>query len=38
MVRSENGAVRFFAAAAINMFLIIAVGSGIVAALTSTIA
>ena len=38
MVRSENTAARTFFAAAINAFLIIAVGAGVVAALTPAIA
>ncbi len=38
MVRSENNAARTFLAVAINAFLIIAVGAGVVAALTPAIA
>jgi len=38
MVRSENNAARAVLAVAINAFLIIAVGTGVVAALTPAIA
>jgi len=38
MVRSENTAVRAVMAVAINAFLVIAVGTGVVAALTPAIA
>lgn len=38
MVRSENTAARTFFAVAINAFLIIAVGAGVVAALTPAMA
>lgn len=38
MVGSNNGAARAFFAVAINAFLVIAVGAGVVAALTPAIA